>query len=277
MATRTLGSVSASSRAGGFLCLTVTVPNWEGSVSGQFALLQPESTSCFLPRAFSVAGESRDEVSFLVAEIGCGTSELGRLHLGDSVWVTGPLGKGFPEPAPGERLLAVGGGVGIAPFGLLLDSLALVAGGLHCGLHLPSEVVVLLGFRDLVQSEGAGPVEAAAQRLSEVGVRCRVEISTEDGSRGRRGLVTDALAGELLGGDRVLVCGPNVMCEAVWRACLDRDVDDAWFCLEAGMACGVGSCYGCAILLADGSAARVCHDGPVFQGVAVYGRGGQHA
>jgi dihydroorotate dehydrogenase electron transfer subunit len=62
------------------------------------------------------------------------------------------------------------------------------------------------------------------------------------------------------------------MMDAVWRVCSNSGVEAAWFSLETGMACGVGSCHGCAVTLADGSVALVCHDGPVFTGDAIYGR-----
>jgi dihydroorotate dehydrogenase electron transfer subunit len=61
------------------------------------------------------------------------------------------------------------------------------------------------------------------------------------------------------------------MMEAVWDVCRRARVERAWFSLETNMACGVGSCHGCAVTLADGSLARVCHEGPVFAGVSVYG------
>jgi dihydroorotate dehydrogenase electron transfer subunit len=114
-------------------------------------------------------------------------------------------------------------------------------------------------------------VREAAARLGEAGLRCRLEVATEDGSRGPAEKVTDLLARHLRPGDRVVACGPEAMAKAVWQVC--RAVPDvcSWFSLEAGMACGVGSCHGCAITLADGSYARVCHDGPVFGGVEVFG------
>ena len=61
------------------------------------------------------------------------------------------------------------------------------------------------------------------------------------------------------------------MSEAVWRLCAPVDGVDLWLSLETVMACGVGSCHGCVITLADGSYARVCHEGPVFTGKEVFG------
>lgn len=270
-AARAAARVVAREHLGGLLWLTVHVPGWSGASPGQFALLHPEPSVCFLPRAFSVAAQAGDDVSFLIAPIGSGTRELDGLDVGDAVWVTGPLGNGFDVPAllapPSSRIVIVAGGVGVAPFSLLLDRL----GELPAGLE--AEVLVLLGFRDGAQARGAEPVEAAARRLAGIGGTCRIEIATEDGSRGP-GLVTDLLAAEQRRGDRVVVCGPAAMSDAVWRVCGSVPEISLWFSLETTMACGVGSCHGCAISLADGSIARVCHDGPVFGGAAVYGRMG---
>jgi dihydroorotate dehydrogenase electron transfer subunit len=96
---------------------------------------------------------------------------------------------------------------------------------------------------------------------------------TEDGSIGRQEKVSDALQRELKSGDRLAVCGPPAMTRAVARACAKVANVGAWFSLEAGMACGVGSCHGCAIPLDTGDTARVCREGPVFEAETLFGRG----
>jgi dihydroorotate dehydrogenase electron transfer subunit len=85
-------------------------------------------------------------------------------------------------------------------------------------------------------------------------------------------LVTAALSSELLSDDRVAVCGPEAMARAVWSACSAVKGVESWYSLETAMACGVGSCHGCVIPLADGSLARACLEGPVFAGEDVWGR-----
>jgi len=82
--------------------------------------------------------------------------------------------------------------------------------------------------------------------------------------------VTDLLAAELQAGDLVVVCGAHAMCAAVWEVCTAVEGARPWFSLEAGMACGVGSCQGCVIALADGTLAKVCRRGPVFAGDEVF-------
>jgi len=292
---RQLGRVRTNAPLGSLVWLTVDVPGWRSAKPGQFALLQSEPSRCFLARALSVADEVGERVSFLIAPVGEGTRELCELAPGAGVWVLGPLGNGFDTEHIGGsggfpatcaptssssrgRLLIVAGGVGMAPFPLLLsrvgDHAAVASSGgapaetSACRL---SEVVVLLGFRDAPQAQGAAKVVEAISRLREAGVSCRFALAVEDGSNGPAERVTDLLARELLPGDRLFVCGPAAMAASVWRtSCLVADVR-TWFSLEAGMACGVGSCHGCALTLADGSMARVCHDGPVFAGESVFG------
>jgi len=279
--------------------LTVRVPGWPGARAGQFVLLQALESACFLGRPISVAQQDGETISFLVAPVGAGTRELCGLRTGDLLWVLGPLGNGFDldtlTAAGSARTLLVGGGVGVAPFPLLVSDLAarfaadltkatadpakLPAdsaphpGGPPRSEPHPREVMVLLGFRDAQQASAAGPVAAAATALEELGVFCPGEVATEDGSIGRPERVTDTLWRQILPGDRLAVCGPWPMAEAVARVCTAIPDVRAWFSLEAGMACGVGSCHGCVVPLADGSQARVCREGPVFALDELFDRG----
>jgi dihydroorotate dehydrogenase electron transfer subunit len=281
-AVRSLARVTANQSVGGLVWLTLAVPGWPGGRPGQFVLLQSERSRCFLARALSVAQQDGESVSFLIAPIGEGTRELCALPEGQAVWVLGPLGNGFDLhalAAGGGRVLMVGGGVGAAPFPLLLSALAPLgpAGGAAAApgvsVPWPSEVVVLLGFRDAAQAAGAQPVLAAAEALGRRGMRCRVEIATEDGSLGRAERVSATFEREIRPGDHVAVCGPWAMTEVVAPVCRSVPGVRVWFSLEAGMACGVGSCHGCVVPLVGGGTARVCHEGPVFSAEALFGEG----
>jgi dihydroorotate dehydrogenase electron transfer subunit len=272
-AVRSLARVAANRTLGSLVWLTLEVLGWPGARPGQFALLQAQDSRCFLGRALSVAHEEGELVSFLIAPVGDGTRELCALREGERVWVLGPLGNGFDMHAltgGRKRSLVVAGGVGAAPFPLLLARVGFEEGGEPA--HA-AEVLVLLGFRDAVQAAGAQPVVDAAAALQERGVMCRLDVVTEDGSLGRAEKVTKTLQRELRPGDGLAVCGPWAMCEAVARVCGAVPDVEAWFSLEAGMACGVGSCHGCVIPLADGTAARVCREGPVFTARTLFGSG----
>jgi dihydroorotate dehydrogenase electron transfer subunit len=192
----------------------------------------------FLARAISALRARGDgRIAFMLEAVGPGTARLCALDAGDGVHVVGPLGNGFVPPADGREPLLVGGGVGIPPLAMFQERW----GGR-----------ALLGFRDAHHAEGARLLADA-------------EISTDDGSVGEHGLVTDLLERELdARADQVAVysCGPPEMLDAV-RVKAERHGVPARLALEAPMACGFGACYGCVVASTDGYK-RVCVDGPVF-------------
>ena len=291
---RVPGRVAVTEKLGALHRVPVEVPSWESGSDpgrpgpGQFALLQAEPSRCFLPRAFSISDYDSGLVSFLIAPVGDGSRELSDLPAGAEVWVLGPLGRGFdlrsmaagrtssgrPGAKLSARLVIVAGGAGLAPFPFLLRRLGDMApaapGGVWDNGEGFAEILVLLGYRESAQVAGGRPVRTAADRLRARGVDCRVLETSEDGSTGQAGLVTSLLAQHLRSGDRVVVCGPGAMAEAVWEICRETPDVRTWFSMEAGMACGVGACHGCVIPLADGTMARVCHEGPVFPGETIF-------
>jgi len=213
---------------------------------GQFAMLAAaehwgggEAQRPYLPRAFSIARLRDGETHFLLEDVGPGTRRLCELRAGDGLWVLGPLGQGFTAPPEGRRALLVGGGVGIAPLAILQDV-------------LQTTTTVLLGFRDRARAQGAALLDGA-------------RVATDDGSTGFHGLVTDLLAAELERDPDAVVyaCGPAGMLEGV-RAMCALSGTPAQLALEAGMACGFGACFGCAVPRRGGGYLRVCVDGPVI-------------
>jgi NAD(P)H-flavin reductase len=193
----------------------------------------------YLPRALSVARHRAGEAHFLLEDVGPGSRRLCELGVGEGIWSLGPLGQGFLAPEEGRRAILVGGGVGIAPLAILQD-------------RLGQDVSVLLGFRDAARAEGAALLTGA-------------RVATDDGSVGHHGLVTDLLARELERDRAAIVyaCGPAAMLEGV-RAMCEATAVPAQLALEAGMACGFGACFGCAVPLRGGGYLRVCVDGPVI-------------
>jgi dihydroorotate dehydrogenase electron transfer subunit len=271
---RSLGRVVGREALGGMTRLDLHVPRWRGARAGQFSLLQPEGSERFLGRALSVCDQSGETVSFLVAPVGEGTRELCHLDMKSGVWVLGPLGSGFDLEsltAGAGRVVLVGGGVGIAPFPLLISELQdrLEASADATG-EARADVLVLAGFRDSGQARGDLVLGEAVVRAKSAGLSCVHESVVEDGSAGPAERVTDLLSRHLKPGDRVAACGPEGMCKAVWHLCSRTSDVRAWFSLETNMACGVGSCHGCVIAMADGSYARVCKEGPVFEGAVVF-------
>jgi len=229
--------------------------------AGQFYMLASErwgggaGERPYLPRAFSVATAEEAEggvrLGFLLEAVGPGTERLGELETGDGLDLTGPLGRPFSRPAAlapqSAGSVLVGGGIGIAPLAILRRE--------HAAAGIPQRV--LLGFRDRAH---AGGVEL---------FNCEeVRTASEDGHTGHQGYVTDLLAVLLEGDDAasaaVYACGPPAMLEAVRAICAARDVP-AELAMEAPMACGFGSCFGCAVPLAGGGYMRLCVDGPTVR------------
>ena len=199
----------------------------------------------YLPRAFSHARAREGRLSFLLEAIGPGTERLAELRPGEGLHLVGPLGVGWRPPEAGTRPLLVGGGIGAAPLLCLQDEMA------AAGADPPPSV--LLGFRSSAHAEAASLFAGAPA------------LATDDGSAGRRGLVTDLLRDEL---DRdaaatVFACGPPPMLEAVRALCADRGVP-AQLAMESGMACGFGACFGCVVPTKAGYV-RLCVDGPVLE------------
>jgi dihydroorotate dehydrogenase electron transfer subunit len=198
----------------------------------------------YLPRAFSYARAlpalDGVELSFLLEAVGPGTERLAALRGGEGLRLFGPLGRGFRLPgAEAGRSLLVGGGIGVAPLLCLSEDLR--------------DATVLLGFRSGAHAEGA--------RLFGPGSR----VATDDGSAGRRALVTELLREELDSGPAgpVYACGPPPMLEEVRVLCAERGLF-AQLALEAGMACGFGACFGCVVPTREGYL-RLCVDGPVLE------------
>jgi dihydroorotate dehydrogenase electron transfer subunit len=238
-------------RCGGYVVLRCLDERGPYPRAGQFYMLASaerwgggEGERPFWPRAFSVLRARRAatggvELRFLLEAIGPGTRRLCELAAGETLWLTGPLGRPFAPPRDGRRPLLVGGGVGIAPLAILQDELG-------------SSARALLGFR--------GRAQAAAAALFR-----RPRVSCEDGATGHHGPVTDLLEQELAAAGEeleVYACGPPPMLEAVRRLAAERGAP-AQLALEATMACGFGACFGCVVATRAGYV-RLCLDGPVL-------------
>jgi dihydroorotate dehydrogenase electron transfer subunit len=251
---RRLLKVTRNERVGAYRLLWALDRDAPAARPGQFAMIAAAEgwgagvdERPYLPRAFSIARRTPDgECGFLIEDVGPGTARLCALQPGEGLWALGPLGRGFTQASQDARTILVGGGIGIAPMMILQDAIE-DAGGL-------ARSVTLLGFRD------RGHAQAATLLRDPV-------PATDDGSLGHHGLVTELLEEHLGDGQPSIVraCGPPGMLESV-RAICERRAVPAELALEAGMACGYGACYGCAVPRRDGSYLRVCVDGPVVDG-----------
>ncbi len=226
---------------------------------GQFYMLKAVPSEVLLSRPISVykvesgsgaSGASADssatgavygavaKIHFLIMEKGQGTKELCALRPGDSVSVIGALGNTFP--APNGFSAIIGGGIGVAP----------VAG---FASTLPENTYDFFAcFRSGTYGlEGLSPKS--------------LEITTDDGSVGKKGMLPDVFRAETIksrGYKTVYACGPEPMLAYVQKVCGESGVK-CYLSMEAHMACGVGACLGCTITTTEGNK-RCCKDGPVF-------------
>jgi dihydroorotate dehydrogenase electron transfer subunit len=240
--------------------LALRVEGWPGFGPGQFVMLSPGAraaahrTDPLLPRPMAVyrarEGDGAAEVEILYKVTGRGTRLLAETLPGQRIGLVGPLGRSFDPPAPGERAVVVAGGTGIASVYEFARR--------SCG---ETSVSVLLGARSAEDLMGVAD-------FADLDVDLR--IATEDGSSGRRGLVTALLeeALEEAGDARVYACGPTPM----MRRCAELVAERGRTCivsLENHMACGFGVCLGCAAPLRGGGYALVCRDGPMFDAASM--------
>ncbi|UCF19733.1 MAG: dihydroorotate dehydrogenase electron transfer subunit [Gemmatimonadota bacterium] len=203
----------------------------------------------FLPRPNSVAAVTGDRIGLLIRVYGGGSRRLAGLRRGDEALILGPLGNHF-QIGTAERVLCLAGGVGLAPFLLLPGWLE---------RETPGTVVRLL------YGERRGAAVFNPDKIRAIS-GIAAEVWTEDGSLGRQGLVTEGASLEDM--DLVLACGPTPMLKAVRKLALDAGIR-CQVAVEEHMACGLGTCIGCAIGTTDPETGAegydlVCRDGPVF-------------
>lgn len=241
----TVNSVEALSDKHVLIKLTDDKPLPE-MLPGQFVEVRVDnSPSTFLRRPISInnVDYDRNELWLLVAAVGDGTRQLQKLQKGDHLNCMLPLGNSFTMPTDStQKVMLVGGGVGVAPL-LYFGKRIKAMGG---------EPTFLLGARsakDVLERE----------LFEQVG---RVFITTEDGSEGEKGFVTNhsVLAQEHF--DRISTCGPKPMMMAVARYAFKNDIE-CEVSLENKMACGVGACLCCVEKTVEGNKC-VCKEGPVM-------------
>lgn len=206
---------------------------------GQFYLLRAWDMEPVLSRPISVHFVDDEKISFLYAVVGRGTKILSQLEAGDEIKITGPLGNGFDIEKITGNVAIVCGGIGTAPMVYLASQLK------GCNVDFYA------GFRTV--SKTVDNVEKYVNSL---------KLSTEDGSIGHKGYVTDLLKPEDY--DMVLCCGPEVMMYKVIKMCEDTKTP-VYVSMEKKMACGIGACLVCTCKTKDGRK-RTCKEGPVFLG-----------
>lgn len=217
---------------------------------GQFVMLKAGlGRDPLLRRPFSlhqVVSGGIIQIYFKV--VGKGTKILAELNEHQQLSVLGPLGRGFRVDAAKPAVI-VAGGLGIAPM--------LFLGGELCRRRAATgEDLLLLGARQ------RGELEPLLSDFRELGIR--LLCSSDDGSFGRPGFVTDLLQTEKIAEESlVYACGPEPMLARTVAICRSKALT-CQVSVETSMACGMGACLGCNRHGADGGYTHVCLDGPVY-------------
>lgn len=223
---------------------------------GQFVEVRVDgSPTTFLRRPISInfVDKEQNELWLLVATVGDGTRQLAKLQTGDELNGVLPLGNGFSLTAPCHSPLLVGGGVGVAPL-------------LYLGKWYKDngiDVTFLLGAR----------TKGDLLLMDEFRKYGRVMVTTEDGSDGEKGFVTNHSVLQQERFDLIQCCGPTPMMKAVARYAHEKGIA-CEVSLENLMACGLGACLCCvekvksigdeAVAEAPATNVCVCKEGPVF-------------
>ena len=227
---------------------------------GQFVMaVPPAGERCATALGIYDARDERASILFFVA--GPRTRELASVPVGGALAITGPLGNGFDLSGGPRNIAIVAGGVGIAS--VLLPAKAAIRAGSRVRLFYGARTEALLVERETFAAAG-----------------CEVLCSTDDGSFGAGGFITDLLSKTRDVPDLILACGPSPMLRATASVAKGLGVR-AQLSLEETFACGVGGCWGCVVPLDGASAqappfpgpqaggsdvvfARICKEGPVF-------------
>ncbi len=225
-----------------FRTRTIVLDTAVEAYPGQFVMV-------WLPRfdekPFSLV--NADPLTLMVTEVGPFSALVHRLDIGDRLWVRGPFGNGFHVPPAQMRLALVAGGYGVAPLHWLARD----------RLGTAARIATIIGARTADDILYADRFAA----LSEDRTEFSLHVTTEDGSRGMTGRVTDALepllAEEMV--DGIYACGPHAMLAALERMGRKHGVPCrlSW---EAYMRCGVGICGAC-----EHEGRILCLDGPVLE------------
>jgi dihydroorotate dehydrogenase electron transfer subunit len=244
-----------------FLMILKVPADFRGSSPGQFVMLRREEGDIpFLGRPFSIHslysinGDTVMEILYRVS--GKGTALIARLKADHRVKILGPLGRGFDLPVGKKKIVLVAGGMGIAPLLYLAEYY------LREQRDEPLKMILYFGAQ-------SSQYFCSLDRLNRL---CSsLKLSTDDGTAGYHGPVTDLVAGDALSFERddstLFACGPYGMMKETARIAGELAIP-CQVSMEEKMACGIGACLGCAVRSGGENTSkrfmRVCKEGPVF-------------
>ena len=203
---------------------------------GQFVNIKLDGF--YLRRPISVCDAEGDRLTLIYKAVGAGTEKMAKAEPGEKWLTLTGLGNGYELSRSGDRPLLIGGGAGVPPMYMLCKQL----------VALGKKPSVILGF-------GSSDEVFYEEQFKALGAQ--VCVTTVDGSYGKRGFVTDAMAE--LDYTYFYTCGPEPMLKAIYG----KSEAEGEFSFEERMGCGFGACMGCSCKTKYGNK-RICRDGPVL-------------
>ncbi|MEF9984330.1 MAG: dihydroorotate dehydrogenase electron transfer subunit [Oscillospiraceae bacterium] len=220
----------------------------ENAVAGQFVNIRVQNHTLRRPISICEIDKEKGTLRIVFEVRGSGTNEMANLNVGDTMDIMGPLGNnGFALLEKNKKAVVIGGGIGVPPM-------------VEVAKHYGKNCKAILGFR-------SADVCILEKDFEAFGTE--VILSTDDGTKGRNGFVTDSLK-ELLKSEKpdiIYACGPKPMIKALTSITISNSIR-CQVSMEERMGCGVGACLVCACKIAaeNGDVYKhVCKDGPVFE------------
>lgn len=226
---------------------------FDSFIPGQFCMIRiPDSKEALLRRPFSLCQEDEGCFEIVYKIVGPVTKALSQLLCGQAIWVLGPLGNGL-DFSKANRVVGIAGGYGIAPMlglGRRLKSQD-IPYEVYYGARSKKDLLLLCDFKEM---------------------NVDLHISTEDGSQGFKGLITELaerdLSHTINKKTLLFVCGPHGLLQAASRLASNLGCSCV-VSMERYMACGMGVCLGCVVKMKDGQYIRSCVEGPVMNASSV--------
>lgn len=227
--------------------MTLTLPESAGTIrGGQFVNLATGEGSHLLRRPLGVMKVEGGDITVCYQVKGSGTQTLAKAEEGQKLKVLLPLGNGF-DLGGKKNIAVIGGGVGIFPLIATIRE--------YCS---DKNFYSYIGFRN----------KNAVCLLEELEKSKKLTVVTDDGSYGGKGNAVEAFLKDEgnIDADLIIACGPPVMLKALKQKLKEKSIKTPCLVsLEERMGCGLGACLVCICKKTDGSNARVCKDGPVFE------------
>lgn len=216
--------------------------------AGQFVHVKANNFTLRRPISICQIDSQKGDIRIVMEVRGDGTSQIAQTPEGGLLDVMGPLGHGFQLLDSCKAAVVVGGGIGVPPM-------------LQTAIHYGNNALAILGFR----SASAAILEEDFQSAG-----CQVELCTDDGTKGKKGFVTQALK-EYLEHSKpsiIYACGPLPMLKGVASLAKEYGVR-CQVSMEERMGCGIGACLVCACRTKRSNGeegfSHVCKNGPVFE------------